>query len=102
MEEGVVARAITAYDPRADAAFKWAGWRFVPTMLMGVTRELISVRMQIVLLDQTWFEQDMDAAVAHAVAHLDLGHHRGGVFTPDQESAADWLARLRLDREGLR
>lgn len=45
-----------------------------------------------------------ELAVAHQVAHLDLGHHLdlGRPYTEEDEAQADRLAQLLLDREGAR
>jgi hypothetical protein len=42
--------------------------------------------------------------VAQAVAHLDLNHHDAdaGALSQDEYKAAMWLAKIRLDAQGLR
>lgn len=92
------------YDPMGDAAERWSEWRFLTTPLRGVTSELISPQAKAVLIDQAWWDRDAAEALAHQIAHLDLGHHEdmGRPFTDEDERQAVWLAQVRLDREADR
>lgn len=91
------------YDPVADAAEKWPEWRFIRSNTGGIP-ELICPGRRVVLLDADWCERDEAGAFAHALAHLDLGHHESasGRFSTEDEKHANWLAKVRLDREGTR
>lgn len=94
-----------AYNPLADAAERWPGWTFLPTDLRGIMPMLMCSARRVILLDEGWYQMDEDAALAHAIAHLDLGHHQqhqGGRITVDDARQAEWLAQIRLDREGSR
>lgn len=87
---------IARHDPHAEMAERWPDWTVRPTALHGID-EVVAPASRLILLDAT--RATWDWAVAHALAHLDLGHHEDGrgAFTFEQEQDADWLARLRLD-----
>ena len=97
-------RIVATYNAAADGAMRWPDWRILTTNFHGVTTELLCPSKRAVLVDQEWYEQDPEWAVAHQVAHLDLGHHLdlGRPYTSEDEAQADWLAQLRLDRESVR
>ena len=88
------------YDPAADARLRWPHWKFITTDFHGVTTELLCPSKHTTLMDKAWYDEDPDYALAHQVAHLDLGHHEnyGRPYTEADEEEADWLADLRLGR----
>lgn len=97
-------RQLDRYDPRADLTVRWPGWTVHLTDMHGID-EVIDVPRRVILIDphaDTWSDPLVSAeewAVAHATAHLDLGHaeaEEGRPFTAQQEADADGLARLRL------
>jgi hypothetical protein len=85
------------YDPGADMAERYPGW-VVRSAPLGAVPELLCRRRRVVLLDDRLRGADRRCALAHAVAHLDLGHW----LTMDrraetlEEQAADDLAAFRL------
>lgn len=90
-------REFEAYDPGAELSAKWPGWKVSPRPLEGIP-EVWSVRRKTVLLDEGWYGRDPDMALAHVLAHLDLGHHLRMPLAARDEADADGLAMLRLDR----
>lgn len=65
--------------------------------------EIIEWSMKVILVDTRRFN-DLGWSLAHAFAHIDLGHHQrqpvdGAPFSCEQERDADGLAKLRLDME---
>ena len=87
------ASALTKYDPRNDARGRYPDWIIEHVDLWGLTEVMCPSRRVILLHDGG----DRSVGVAHAVAHLDLGHvTRGGLITDDQETAAVALAERRL------
>ena len=90
-------RRIEKYDPVADAAERHKEWTIRLAPLFGLG-EVVDVPRKLILIDpQT---RGGRYATAHALAHLDLEHVTetgGGAFTAEEESDADWLARVRLD-----
>lgn len=85
------------YDPGADMAARYPGW-VVRKAPLGAVPELLCPRRRVVLLDERLGATERRCALAHAVAHLDLGHG----LTMDrraetqEENAADDLAAVRL------
>jgi hypothetical protein len=92
-------RLLSKYNPLADAARRWPNWLLAATALNGLA-EIISAEGKLILLDVAQWP-DAETAFAHALAHLDLGHHTMPA-DPAHEAEADWLASIRLDREGSR
>lgn len=95
-------RKTDKYDAAKDLAERWPGWIVHLKDLAGVP-EVICCDERKLLLDVGAWPEGEAYAVAHALAHLDLGHHeRYGTFTAEHEAEADWLAQVRLDlpREG--
>jgi hypothetical protein len=102
MTESYTVRTVNTYDVKDDVK-RWSGWTFLPVPLAGVMKEAISAKRKTALICQEWYERDEDGALAHVIAHLDLGHHEaGGKVSAEEEAMAEWLARVRLDREGTR
>lgn len=60
--------------------------------------EVLSRRNKVILLDQVQSRVERRCSLAHAVAHLDLGHANtpAGFFERRQEREADVLAARRL------
>lgn len=87
------------FDPCGELERRWPGWKIRLARLTGVT-ELIDGAARVVTIDPR--QEDMEWAVAHATAHLDLQHHMvplGGFLTDTQEADADALAHSRLFEE---
>jgi hypothetical protein len=85
------------YDPGEDMAERYPTW-VVRSRPLGAVPELLCRRRRVILLDDRLRDAERRCALAHAVAHLDLGHWQ----TMDQraetreEQAADDLAAERL------
>lgn len=88
------ASALTTYDPRHDARDRYPDWVIEHVDLRGLPEVMYPHGRVILVHDDGG---DRAVGVAHAVAHLDLGHvTRGGLITDDQETAAVALAERRL------
>lgn len=90
------------YDPCADFALRWPTW-VTHLVALATSDEIFIECERLVLIDMSAYSYDPWFAMAHVVAHLDL--HLGlldDAITPDQESEANTLAAIRLDREGYR
>ena len=84
------------YDPGADAARRFPDWVIRRRQIAPIP-EVMCVRRKVILLDDAADKATRRCALAHALAHLDLGH------TPDSgrqgrryELEADRLAAERL------
>lgn len=89
-------RHFRPFNARFDLAERWPEWTVHLTSLHGIN-EVIDVPRKVILI--TVDQNGEDWAIAHATAHLDLGHHTespGGCFTTQQELDADDFARLQL------
>lgn len=86
------------YEPGPDAATRYPEWVIRHRSLGGVVPEVLCPVRKVILIDsgQTWPEKR--CSLAHAVAHLDLGHVQTahGHFAGRQERDADQLAARRL------
>lgn len=94
------ARVIEDYNALADARSRYSNWRIVLDS-EGAPEEIDCLERTIYLNPCT----SLEYAVAHVIAHLDLGHlciHSAAQFTGQQERDAHDLATLRLDQEGSR
>lgn len=90
-----VTRTLT-YDPGADAAQRYPEWVIRHRDLRGVP-EVMCVERQVILLEDSHDRSARRCSLAHAVAHIDLGHQAAkGVLSARQELAADKLAARRL------
>lgn len=91
-----VRRALT-YDPGADAADRYPDWVIRHRDLRGIP-EVLCRRRKVILIDHADHWPVKRCSLAHAVAHLDLGHSQlvAGLFERDQENAANQLAARRL------
>ena len=95
-------RTIHAYAPMGDLSLRHPLWRVHASSLHGIG-EVFDVPRRTVLIDPG--TRGKQYAVAHALAHLDLGHVKscgGGAFSEQQERDAHWLAQLRVDSEADR
>jgi hypothetical protein len=85
------------YDPGKDIAQRYPDWVVRHESLRGVPELLCPVR-RVILIEKGMRRAERDCALAHAIAHLDLGHD----LTMDrraesrEEQAADDLAAARL------
>lgn len=85
------------YDPGRDLAARYPGWVWRRRDLMGVP-EVLCHRRQVVLTDRKSSRTATRCDLAHALAHLDLGHDSilDGVHEAREEAEADQLAARRL------
>ena len=85
------------YDPGADAARRHPGWVIRHRNLLGVP-EVMCPKRQVILIEHTADRGERRCNLAHAVAHIDLGHEASpnGHISHRQEVAADRLAARRL------
>jgi hypothetical protein len=92
------ARALTGYEPGHDAATRYPEWVIRHRPLSHGVPEVMCARRRVILIasGSTWPEKR--CSLAHAVAHLDLGHHLApsSMFDKANESAANQLAARRL------
>ena len=93
-------RMIERYDALKDAAERWPGWR-LRRVSLGRREKLIVPDDQLILINEN---VDPEFGAAQAVAHLDLEHHAfdGDVLPTEEQSRAEWLAKVRLDDENTR
>jgi hypothetical protein len=87
-----------SYDPYADLARRYPDWLVVAADLGGLVPEVLSPARRVVLLEREQSPAGLRCSLAHAVAHLDLGHARtiAGFFESREEAQADGLAAGRL------
>ncbi len=85
------------YDPGDDMAERYPGWVVRKVALRGVP-ELLCRRRRVILLERSLSAAEYRCALAHAVAHLDLGHEVAMDRRAEtrEEIAADDLAAERL------
>jgi Zn-dependent peptidase ImmA (M78 family) len=86
------------YEPGRDAASRYPDWVIRHRPLSHGIPEVLCRRRKVILIESqdTWPAKR--CSLAHAVAHLDLGHQAttGGVFDRRQEDHANQLAARRL------
>jgi Zn-dependent peptidase ImmA (M78 family) len=86
------------YEPGRDAADRYPDWVIRHRALSHGIPEVMCRRRKVILIEsaETWPAKR--CSLAHAVAHLDLGHTTtpAGVFERDQEIDANQLAARRL------
>lgn len=86
------------YDPGHDAAERYPEWVIRHRPLGGVIPEVLCPTRKVILIESghTWPEKR--CSLAHAVAHLDLGHDkmRRGYFEAREEAGANQMAARRL------
>jgi len=87
-----------SYDPAADAAARYPDWVVRTADLGGVIPEVLSHRRRVILLEREHGPAQHRSSLAHALAHLDLGHAQtaGGWFEQREEVQAEDLAGRRL------
>lgn len=90
------ARALT-YDPGADAAVRYPDWVIRHRKLGGIP-EVLCRRRRVILINSAHTWAAKRSSLAHAVAHLDLGHAEttAGFFEKREEREADQMAARRL------
>lgn len=86
------------YDPAADLASRYPEWVVGRADLGGLVPEVLCWVRQVILVDASSSPEVQRSSLAHAIAHLDLGHTRtiAGYFENREESRADELAAERL------
>lgn len=84
------------YDPGADAASRHPDWVIRHRDLRGVP-EVMCPDRKVILIEDSHDRATRRCNLAHALAHIDLGHQAlHGVLSKRQELAADKLAARRL------
>lgn len=87
------------YDPCADAVARYPDWVVRHGILGWGLSEVLCLRAKVILLERGVAAAVRRSSLAHAVAHLDLGHIPAkGWFDRRQEHEADQLAARRLVR----
>ncbi|MCX6396586.1 MAG: ImmA/IrrE family metallo-endopeptidase [Propionibacteriales bacterium] len=86
------------YDPAADLADRHPGWVVGLVDLGGLVPEVLCWVRRVILIEAGSSPEVQRSSLAHAVAHLDLGHRRtvAGFFENREELQADHLAARRL------
>jgi hypothetical protein len=86
------------YEPGADAASRYPDWVIRHRPLSHGIPEVLCRRRKVILIASGSSWPEKRCSLAHAVAHLDLGHHEipGGIFDTGNEAAASHLAARRL------
>jgi Zn-dependent peptidase ImmA (M78 family) len=86
------------YDPGADLALRYPDWLVADGDLGGVVPEVLCLVRRVILIEQDQHAAAKRSSLAHAIAHLDLGHRRvlAGFFENREEAEADQLAARRL------
>jgi Zn-dependent peptidase ImmA (M78 family) len=85
------------YDPGADAAARYPDWVIRHRSLGGIP-EVLCRRRRVILINNAHTWPAKRSSLAHAVAHLDLGHATtaSAYFEKREEKNADQLAARRL------
>lgn len=84
------------YEPGPDAARRYADW-VIRRRPIDPIPEVLCRRRKVILLDSGLSLAEKRCALAHAIAHLDLGHVPGsGRDSRRNERQADELAAQRL------
>lgn len=86
------------YDPVADVAARYPDWRVGHVDLGGFVSEVLCWARRVILLEVTDRAEVSRSSLAHAIAHLDLGHAAtiSRHFESREERQADRLAASRL------
>jgi hypothetical protein len=86
------------YDPAADLAARYPDWVVRHACLGWGIHEVLSRPAKVILLEATDSPAQRRCSLAHAVAHLDRGHHAVPLrfFDARQELDAQDLAARRL------
>lgn len=87
-----------SYDPAADVAARHPDWVVASADLGGLVPEVLCWQRKVILIEADDSPEVRRSSLAHAVAHLDLGHARTlpGFFEHREEIEADRLAAARL------
>ena len=87
-----------SYDPAADAAARYPDWIIRTADLGGLIPEVLSRSRRVILIEREHPPAQRRSSLAHAIAHLDLGHAQApaGWFEQREEVAAEALAASRL------
>lgn len=87
-----------SYDPVLDAAVRYPDWTVGAVDLGGVIPEVLSRSRRVILIEREHSAAQRRCSLAHALAHLDLGHAEtlDGWFENREEIEADDLAGRRL------
>lgn len=85
------------YDPGADAAARYPDWVIRHRSLGGIP-EVLCRRRRVILINNAHTWPAKRSSLAHAVAHLDLGHAdtASSSFEKREENVADQMAARRL------
>lgn len=86
------------YDPAADLAARYPEWVVGRVDLGGLVPEVLCWVRRVILIEASARAEVQRSSLAHAVAHIDLGHTTtiSGHFENREESQADRLAARRL------
>lgn len=88
---------MTMYNPGADAAARFPDWVIRHRSLGGVIPEVLCTKRKTILIEAADDWPAKRCSLAHAVAHLDLGHQGGrGLLEGWMEAEANGLAAKRL------
>lgn len=87
-----------SYDPSADIALRYPDWRVGTVDLGGVIPEVLCPVRRVILLERSLGPVVRRCSLAHAIAHIDLGHTHpvSGHYENREEAAANDLASRRL------
>lgn len=85
------------YEPARDAAERYTDWVIRHRPLAAGIPEVLCRRRKVILIESRQSAVGKRCSLAHAVAHLDLGHDlTDGIFGRRQELEANQLAARRL------
>lgn len=87
-----------SYDPAADVALRYPEWLVASVDLGGLIPEVLCPVRRVILLERALGPVDRRCSLAHAIAHIDLGHTHPvtGHYENREEAAANALASRRL------
>lgn len=86
------------YEPGRDAAERFPGWLIRHRPLPEGLREVLCPQRRVIVIDAGDSWPAKRCSLAHAIAHLDLGHAEipGRIFDRDHERHANQMAARRL------
>jgi hypothetical protein len=90
-------RVCETHQPEDELKVRWPEWSVLDTVDLPLGSEAFYVPLKAVAVNS---DGDREWAMAHVLAHLDLGHHLtkpDGDFGVTEEDEADLMARIRLD-----
>ncbi|MFL6062296.1 MAG: ImmA/IrrE family metallo-endopeptidase [Marmoricola sp.] len=87
-----------SYDPADDVARRYPDWLVAHADLGGLIPEVLCPVRRVILLERGLGPARRRCSLAHAIAHIDLGHTHPvtGHFENREEAAANDLAARRL------